>query len=275
MFFSNSLINLNYLILHGLRAYEYMEKLKKNLMGVLGRMKDLIGEVWDGWPLIHVDEAQKAMKVACKVVCLVSGGIDSSVAAWMAMRKGCEPIFIFYDNYPFTDETTYQRALDVMKKLKEYAPSSMLKLYVVPHGEDLVKILRNCPRRLTCILCKRMMYRVAEKVAKGEGAEAIITGEILGEHASQTLRNLYVESEALKELQILRPLIGMDKLDVENLARKIGTFEISTRPALCCSAPPKHPKTSVKLEEVVEAERKLPIESMVEEDLKKAKIIEI
>jgi thiamine biosynthesis protein ThiI len=208
-----------------------------------------------------------------KVVCLVSGGLDSPVAAWLVMKKGCAPIFVFYDNYPFTDETTKKRALDAIKRLSEYAPERPVKVYLVPHGEDLADILRNCPRNLTCVLCRRMMYRVAEKVASIEGAEAIVTGEIIGEHASQTLRNLRVENEALKEFSVLRPLIGMDKLEVERLAREMGTFEISARPALCCSAPPKRPRTKARLEEIIRAERNLAVEDMIKRDLEDAEVV--
>jgi len=210
-----------------------------------------------------------------KVVCLVSGGIDSPVAAWLVNRKGCVPIFIYYDNYPFTDETTKHRALDTIKKLREYSCELRLKIYVIPHGPDLVDILRNCPRKLTCVLCRRMMYRLAEKVAKMEGADAIVTGEIIGEHASQTLRNIRVENTAVTDICVLRPLIAMDKLDVERLARKIGTFEVSTRPGLCCSAPPKTPRTRATLEEVMKAEENLDVKSMIERDIEEAEILEV
>lgn len=118
-----------------------------------------------------------------------------------------------------------------------------------------------------------MMYRVAEKIAHIEGADAIVTGEIIGEHASQTLRNLRVENEALKEFSVLRPLIGMDKLEVERLARKIGTFDTSARPALCCSATPRRPRTQARLEKVRVAESKLLIEDMVKRDVKGVEII--
>jgi len=210
-----------------------------------------------------------------KAVCLVSGGIDSPVAAWLAMKKGCVPIFIYYDNYPFTGETTKQRALDAIKKLSEYTPEGHVKVYVIPHGGDLADILRNCPRKLTCILCRRMMYRLAERVANTEDAEAVVTGEIIGEHASQTIRNLRVENEALTEVCVLRPLIGMDKLEVEHLARKIGTFEISARPALCCSAPPRRPRTHASPKEIVEAEEGLCIEDMIKRDINGAEILEV
>lgn len=210
-----------------------------------------------------------------KAVCLVSGGIDSPVAAWLVIRKGCTPIFVYYDNYPFSDETTKQRALDTIKKLTDYLVGRKAKTYVIPHGDDLTDILKNCPRRLTCILCRRMMYRVAEEVAKIERAEAIVTGEIIGEHASQTLRNLRVENTVMKDVNVLRPLIGLSKVEVEHLARRIGTFEVSTRPGLCCSAPPPQPRTRAKLEEIEKAEEGLNFENMIKRDLKGAEILKI
>ncbi len=208
-----------------------------------------------------------------KVVCLVSGGTDSPIAAWLLMKKRCVPVFVFYDNFPFTGEDTKQRALDVIRRLSDFVSGCRVKSYIVPHGDDLADILRNCPRNLTCVLCRRMMYRLAEGIAFIEGAEAIVTGEIIGEHASQTMRNLCVENEALKEFPVLRPVLGMNKLEVERLARKIGTFQISSRPALCCSAPPKHPRTRAKLEEVKAAERNLRIKDMVERDLTGVEVV--
>jgi thiamine biosynthesis protein ThiI len=210
-----------------------------------------------------------------KVVCLVSGGIDSPVAAWLTIKKGCLPIFIYYDNYPFSGESTKQRALATVKKLGEYVSRPEVKLYIIPHGGDLADILRNCPRRLTCVLCRRMMYRVAERVAAKEGAEAIVTGEIIGEHASQTLRNLRVESEAITDICILRPLSGMNKVEVEHLARKIGTLDISTSPALCCSATPEKPRTEARMEEVTTAEKDLDIEGMIKRDIEAAEVVRI
>ncbi len=210
-----------------------------------------------------------------KVVCLVSGGIDSPVAAWLTIRRGCTPVFIYYDNYPFTGETTKRRALDGIKAVRKYSTHRQLKVYVIPHGPDLADILRNCPRRLTCILCRRMMYRLAERVAELEHADAIVTGEIIGEHASQTMRNLRVENMAVADVCILRPLIAMNKQDVDGLARRIGTFHISTRPGLCCSASPKSPRTRATLDEVEKAEERLDLENIIERDMKDIEILEV
>ncbi len=211
----------------------------------------------------------------CKVVCLVSGGIDSPVASWLAMRKSCIPVFVFFDNYPFADETTKQRAVEAIKRLSNYAHGKKLKVHVIPHGDDLTDILRNCQRSLTCVLCRRMMYRLAEKIALLEGADAIVTGEIIGEHASQTLVNLRVEDQAISDITILRPLLGMNKQEVENLARKIGTFDASTKAASCCTGPPPKPRTQARLEEIREAEQHLNIEKMISRDLEGTKILEV
>jgi len=204
-----------------------------------------------------------------KVVCLLSGGIDSPVAVWLMAQKNLAPICVYFDNSPFADETTQQRAVEAAKRVRRHIAHS-IKMYTVPHGADLADILRKCPRNLTCVLCRRMMYRVAEKIALKERAEAIVTGEIIGEHASQTLRNLHVETEALSCVTVLRPLAGMNKTEVENLARKIGTFDASTKPASCCTGPPPQPRTRARLEEVLKAEGKLDINSMIERDLKGA-----
>lgn len=215
------------------------------------------------------------MQEPAKAVCLLSGGIDSPVAAWLLIRRGYLPVFLYYDNYPFTDDTTKARALNVAGILCRYLPDGRGRLYVVPHGNDLAEILRRCPRKLTCIFCRRMMYRVAEAVAVKEGAAAIVTGEILGEHASQTSKSLEVISGAVRSMPVLRPLIAMDKLEVERLARMIGTYTISTSPGLCCSGPPRHPATHPDRERVEQAERSLPVEEMVARDLLESQIIEL
>ncbi|MCW4053139.1 MAG: hypothetical protein NWE78_08035, partial [Candidatus Bathyarchaeota archaeon] len=125
------------------------------------------------------------------------------------------------------------------------------------------------------VLCRRMMYRLAEKIAQLEGADAIVTGEIIGEHASQTLVNLRVGTQALRDVSMLRPLLGMNKREVENLARKIGTFDTSTKPASCCTGPPRKPRTRARLKEIQEAEKCLDIERMISRDLEGTIILEV
>jgi len=199
-----------------------------------------------------------------KVAGLLSGGIDSAVACWLVMKRGCPLVPIYFDNTPYTDKSTTERALEVANVLFDWAVGFPGRIYVVAHGENLKEIIENCSRRLTCLLCKRMMYRVAERLAETVGAEGIVTGEAIGEQASQTLANLRVLNQAAQKYPIHRPLLGFDKAETERIARKIGTYETSSRKAKGCTAAPKKPATMATLEEVTQAEKKLEIEKMVE-----------
>jgi len=193
-----------------------------------------------------------------KLVSLFSGGIDSPVATWLMMKRGCEIIPVYFDCSPFTDESTLNRAKVVAEVLREYDPDFELK--IVEHGEFLQKLKKLLKEKklesYTCILCKRRMYRIAEMIARDEKAKGIVTGESLGQVASQTLDNLMVLNEACR-LPIYRPLIGFDKVEVEELAKKIGTYEESIKPAKECTAVPKKPTTKAKLERVLEIEKEL------------------
>lgn len=202
-----------------------------------------------------------------KLVCLLSGGIDSPVAAWMAMKRGCPITPIYMDNTPLTDEATRNKALETAKKLFDWSIGYPRRVHIVPHGKNLQRFMEEAPRRFTCLLCKRMMYRIAERIADVEGAEGIVTGEAIGEQASQTITNLRVLDEAAKNYPIHRPLLGFDKIETEALARKIGTFQISTRKAKSCSAAPDQPATQAKLQMVKDAEEKLDIKQMVDESV--------
>jgi len=210
-----------------------------------------------------------------KVVCLLSGGIDSPVACWLAMKRGCPMVPIYFDNAPFTDESTTNRAINVAKVLFDWALDFPRKIYVISHGQNLAEFKEKCPERLTCLLCKRMMYRMAEIIADMEGAEGIVTGEAIGEQASQTLRNLRVLTSAATKYPIHRPILGFDKTETEELARKIGTFEVSIQEAKGCTAAPSKPATSADPQDVIEAEKKLEIEKMVEESYKSLRSIDL
>ena len=202
-----------------------------------------------------------------KLVCLLSGGIDSPVAAWLAMKRGCPITPIYMDNAPLTDETTRNKAIETARKLFEWSIGYPRKVYIVPHGKNLERFMNEAPKKFTCLLCKRMMYRLAERIAEIEGAEGIVTGEAIGEQASQTITNLRVLDEAATSYPIHRPLLGFDKTETEALARKIGTFQISTQKAKGCTAAPDQPATRAKLQVVKEAEEKLDIRCMVEESI--------
>jgi thiamine biosynthesis protein ThiI len=210
-----------------------------------------------------------------KVACLLSGGIDSAVACWLAMKRGCPIIPIYFDNTPYTDEAATAKALDIAKKLFEWSIGFQRKVYVLSYGKNLEAFFKESPRRFRCVLCKRLMYRIAERIAEIEKTEGIVTGEAIGEQASQTMHNLRVLNEAAMNYPIHRPLLGFDKTETEGLARKIGTFEISIRRAKGCGAAPSKPATEAKLERVKEAEAKLDIEQMIEETVKSAKVVAV
>lgn len=205
------------------------------------------------------------------VVGLVSGGINSGVACWLVMKRGCPLVPVHFDNSPYTNKATTEQALKVTKALFDWALGFPQKIYVVANGENLKEIIEKCPRRLTCLLCKRMMYRVAERLADSVGAEGLVTGETLGVKAGQTPTNLKVLSQAAQKYPILRPLLGFDKTETERKAKEIGTYTVSKGRARECTASSKKPATATKLDEVLEAEKKLKIEEMVERALQSSR----
>lgn len=205
-----------------------------------------------------------------KVVSLVSGGIDSPVATHLLLKKGADVIAVHFDNRPFTDEKQLNKTLELIKTLEDLSGKKM-KIYIVPHGPSQTAIARNAHRRYQCVLCRRMMYRIAERIAREEGAAAIATGESLGQVASQTLTNLKTEEQSI-EIPVLRPLIGLDKVEIERIAKSIGTFEVSISPGLCCTIVPDKPSTQARLTAILEEEEKLDVESLVEDAVKGAEI---
>ena len=207
-----------------------------------------------------------------KVVCLISGGIDSPVASHLVMSKGFAPVFVYCDNSPYGDEAALARTAKSVSKLRQNYDGET-ELLVVPHGESLTQAMK-CSRKYLCILCKRSMFRIAEAIAGMEGADAIVTGEALGQKASQTLKNLSVTSEAVR-LPIIRPLIGMNKLETEFIGRKIGTFDIASQAGICCSAAPLKPSTRAKIDFIRDEERDVDVKGIVERELRGIRRIKI
>ena len=207
-----------------------------------------------------------------KVVCTISGGLDSPLADYKMMKRGCIPVFLHFDNVPYGDESTRNLAIRQAKRLSEYIHGHEIKMYVVPHGDDLTEVLRHAPRKMTCIFCRRNMYRLAEKVALLENADAIVTGEIIGEQASQTTRNLLAEESAICEIPIIRPCIGDDKAEIEKMAMKIRTYEFAHEAVSCCSLPPKYPTVYSKLEVIDPTEEKMDM-SWIAAEISEAEVI--
>jgi thiamine biosynthesis protein ThiI len=190
-----------------------------------------------------------------RLVSLLSGGIDSPVATWMMMKRGVEVHSLFMDQRPYVGEDYVERVRGVFKVLTRYIPEDS-ELYVAPFGEVMERIMNSPIPRLRCILCKRSMYRVAEVFAAAAGARGFITGESLGQVASQTLDNLSVIDEVVS-LPVLRPLIGLDKVEIEHMARKIGTYEVTAKAVHGCTVVPDKPATKAKLEVVRQLEGEL------------------
>ena len=201
-----------------------------------------------------------------RMVALISGGIDSPVAAWLMMRRGCPIIPVFFNNGEFTDKAYTERAMDAIKKLKEWAPGHSFKVYEVPHGDTLREFIERGNVKYTCVFCKHIMYKTAVEIAKREGAHGIITGSSLGQVASQTSDNLMIEHHGIC-FPVYHPLIGLDKSEIVEMARRIGTYDISVRPASCCRAVPAHPSIHGRLEEIERIERELDINGLVKKEL--------
>jgi thiamine biosynthesis protein ThiI len=200
-----------------------------------------------------------------KLLSLISGGIDSPVATYLMLNQGAEIDMIHFDNRPFTDDGQFNKTKALVEHLKKLSKKE-IKTYIVPHKENHIVFGKHCKRNLHCVLCRRMMFRISEKLAKSKKAETLLTGESLGQVASQTLRNIKTESQAVN-IPILRPLIGLDKIEIEAIAKEIGTYEISILPGMCCTIVPKRPSTYSNLDTVLEEEAKIDIEELVETSL--------
>lgn len=200
---------------------------------------------------------------AGRVTALLSGGIDSPVAAYRMMKRGCRVDFVHFHSVPFLSRASQQKVKDILELLTHYQYRS--RLYLVAFGNLQREIMLAAPAPLRVILYRRFMMRIASILARHRRSRALVTGESLGQVASQTLENLAVIEEAAS-LPILRPLIGMDKSEITSQARGIGTYEISILPDQdCCQLfIPAHPATRSRLNEVVAAEKQLDVERLVQ-----------
>ena len=196
-----------------------------------------------------------------RVVSLISGGIDSPVAAYRMMQRGCRLIFVHFHSAPYLDKTSQEKVRALVSALTRHQYLS--RLYLVPFGEIQRRIVAAVARPLRVVLYRRMMLRIAEALARTEKAQALVTGESLAQVASQTLENMAVIQQAAT-LPILRPLVGMDKQEIIDQARRIGTFDTSSIPDQdCCQLfVPKHPATKAKIREVEEAEASFNVQEM-------------
>ena len=200
---------------------------------------------------------------AGRVVALLSGGIDSPVAAWRMMKRGCTATFVHFHSYPFLERASQDKARELAQILTRYQLRS--KLYLVPFGELQRQITLSVPGPLRVIVYRRMMLRIAERIARDRSAHALVTGDVLGQVASQTIENL-TTIEGAATLPVFRPLIGMDKTEITTQAEKLGTYPVSIIPDQdCCTLfTPRHPATSATNKEIAEVEKALPVAEMVD-----------
>jgi thiamine biosynthesis protein ThiI len=208
-----------------------------------------------------------------RVAALISGGFDSPVAAYRMMQRGCRVIFIHFHSAPYQDKTSQEKVRELVKLLTRHQFQS--RLYLVPFGEIQRQIVAAVARPLRVVLYRRMMLRIAEAIARKEKAKALVTGESLGQVASQTLDNMAVIQQATL-LPILRPLVGMDKQEIVDQSRRIGTFDISSiADQDCCQLfVPKHPATKARFDEVEADEAKFDVKQLVQFGVENASEVE-
>ena len=208
-----------------------------------------------------------------KFISLVSSGIDSPVATYLFSNEAEEIILVHADNRPLTDNREIENFIAIAKHLKNKMPIK-IKAYIIPHGESLIAYKQNCNNKFTCVFCKRMLLRYAEEMLKKENADAIIMGDSLGQVASQTLQNLRVIEQAVNT-PILRPIIGYDKEEIVQIAKKIGSYDLSIQHSEGCSAVPNKPATMAKLEVILTEENKIDVEKLVKIAVSKAELISL
>ena len=187
-----------------------------------------------------------------KVVVLLSSGIDSPVAAYLMMKRGCEVVALHCNNDPFSGPKVTELFNQLVDQLNIYAKGNPIQKRIIDYGEYLQAAKDNAPEKMTCVLCKSGMYHIAEKLAQKVGADAIVDGSSVGQVASQTLSNILATRYGV-DMPILSPLIGLDKEEITAIAKEIGTFEISKIDDGGCSAVPKYPETRADLNRVKEA----------------------
>lgn len=204
-----------------------------------------------------------------RVVCLLSGGIDSPVAAWRMMRRGCRVLFVHFHSYPVLSHASQDKVRELAALLTQYQYRS--QLFLVPFAELQQQIILTVPPPLRVVLYRRLMMRIAEAVALRHRAGALVTGEVVGQVASQTLENLNRINDVVR-LPVLRPLIGMDKEEITAEAQRLGTYPISIIPDQdCCTLfTPKHPATRARRGDVEHAESLLPVQEMVDRAVARA-----
>ena len=209
---------------------------------------------------------------AGRATLLISGGIDSPVAGWMIAKRGVHINAVHFHSYPYTSDRAKEKVLDLARILSESCCG--IRVHIVPFTKIQMEIHEKCPEEYTTLIMRRFMMRIAEKVARQENSEALITGESVGQVASQTMTALGT-TDMVVNMPVFRPLIGFDKEEIIAVSEKIGTFETSSLPYEdCCTVfTPRHPATHPKMEKILEGESKLDIDGLIDEAMAGIEIV--
>lgn len=205
---------------------------------------------------------------------LLSGGIDSPVAGWMIAKRGVQINAVHFHSYPYTSDRAKEKVLELARILSESCCG--IRVHIVPFTHIQMEIHEKCPEEYTTLIMRRFMMRIAERVAQKEHCEALITGESIGQVASQTMQALGT-TDSVVSMPVFRPLIGFDKSEIIDIARKIDTFETSSLPYEdCCTVfTPRHPATHPKMEKILMGEEKLDTESLIQEALEGIELVTV
>ncbi len=256
------------------RLGSYLQKKSARRVQLVGPDLTCYVQILGDEALLHFEKLRGPgglpVSTSGKVVVLISGGIDSPVAAYKIMKRGCRPLFVHFHSYPHTSLEAQDKVMRLVEHLCRQQPGS--RLYMVPFATTQRNIVAFTPARTRVLLYRRMMFRIANRIAFREKAKALVTGDSVGQVSSQTLDNLRVVC-AVSQLPVLQPLIGDDKEEIITVARRIGTFEMSIgSDDDCCSMfVPRHPETRAKFEQVEKAEAPLAVEELVFEALQDTK----
>ncbi len=209
--------------------------------------------------------------VGGRVACLLSGGIDSPVAAWRLMRRGCRVLLVHFHSYPILSRASQEKARELARLLARFQLHS--RLYLVPFGDIQQQVVLEVAPPLRVVVYRRFMMRIAERIARHGRAQALVTGEVVGQVASQTLENM-ASINSVVSMPVLRPLVGMDKEEIIAEAERLGSYPISIIPDQdCCTLfTPRHPATRARPADVARAEASLAIEEMVEKAVTAAEV---
>ena len=209
-----------------------------------------------------------------KFISLLSGGLDSPIGAHLMIKQGFKPIFLSFLTSDDINQSMKNKVFKITSQLKNLS-NQEIKIYFINHDPNLMIFQKNCERKLTCVLCKRLMLKIATEIAKKENTKIIITGDILGEQASQTLDNLVSYNDILDGFITLRPLIGWDKIEVINLNKKLGLYKITSQKSASCQFNPKYPETHAKRKDIDRSESNIDKLQMVKESIERAEVLEI